>query len=162
MSKVKGRRKGEAPGIVATLVAQGQTRQYILGKEIDDAHDHAGRTLRHPGVHGRPGAGPQGPRGSGPRPSPGSGGLREAHRTAVRTRRRQDRGHGRRRYRYAGVVADLSWRRAARRCRGGSVRRETNDLLAEAVRHHPDRFAGFAALPTAAPEAAADELERTV
>jgi len=40
--------------------------------------------------------------------------------------------------------------------------RETNDLLAEAVRHHPDRFAGFAALPTAAPEAAADELERTV
>jgi predicted TIM-barrel fold metal-dependent hydrolase len=40
--------------------------------------------------------------------------------------------------------------------------RETNDLLAEAVRHHPDRFAGFAALPTAAPEAAADELERMV
>ena len=39
--------------------------------------------------------------------------------------------------------------------------RETNDLLAEAVRRHPDRFAGFAALPTAAPEAAADELERT-
>jgi uncharacterized protein len=40
--------------------------------------------------------------------------------------------------------------------------RETNDLLAEAVRRHPGRFAGFAALPTAAPEAAADELERTV
>src|SRR5215208_4471153 len=39
--------------------------------------------------------------------------------------------------------------------------RETNDLLAEAVRRHPDRFAGFAALPTASPEAA-DELERTV
>jgi predicted TIM-barrel fold metal-dependent hydrolase len=39
---------------------------------------------------------------------------------------------------------------------------ETNDLLAEAVRRHPDRFAGFAALPTAAPEAAADELERMV
>src|SRR5215208_1387469 len=33
--------------------------------------------------------------------------------------------------------------------------RETNDLLAKAVRYHPDRFAGFAALPTAAPEAAA-------
>src|SRR5215204_6587682 len=31
--------------------------------------------------------------------------------------------------------------------------RETNDLLAEAVRRHPDRFAGFAALPTASPEA---------
>jgi uncharacterized protein len=40
--------------------------------------------------------------------------------------------------------------------------RETNDLLAEAVRRHPDRFAGFAALPTASPEAAADELERTI
>jgi len=40
--------------------------------------------------------------------------------------------------------------------------RETNDTLAEAVRRHPSRFAGFAALPTAAPETAADELERTV
>jgi uncharacterized protein len=40
--------------------------------------------------------------------------------------------------------------------------RETNDFLAEAVRHHPARFVGFAALPTAAPEAAAEELERTV
>ena len=40
--------------------------------------------------------------------------------------------------------------------------RETNDLLAEAVRRHPDRFAGFAALPTASPEAAAEELERTI
>ena len=40
--------------------------------------------------------------------------------------------------------------------------RETNDLLAEAVRRHPDRFAGFAALPNADPEAAADELERTI
>ena len=32
----------------------------------------------------------------------------------------------------------------------------------EAVRAHPDRFAAFAALPTADPRAAADELERTV
>src|SRR5215207_448427 len=40
--------------------------------------------------------------------------------------------------------------------------REANDRLAEAVRRHPDRFAGFAALPTPAPEAAAEELERTV
>ncbi|TWP54364.1 amidohydrolase [Lentzea tibetensis] len=39
---------------------------------------------------------------------------------------------------------------------------ETNDLLAAAVRRHPSRLAGFAALPTADPEAAADELERTV
>jgi len=40
--------------------------------------------------------------------------------------------------------------------------RDANDLLFEAVKAHPDRFAGFAALPTAAPEAAADELERAV
>src|SRR5437588_1712651 len=39
---------------------------------------------------------------------------------------------------------------------------EANDHLAEAVRRHPSRFAGFAALPTAAPEIAADELERTI
>jgi predicted TIM-barrel fold metal-dependent hydrolase len=38
--------------------------------------------------------------------------------------------------------------------------REANDLLAEAVRAHPGRFAGFATLPTADPRAAADELER--
>jgi uncharacterized protein len=37
---------------------------------------------------------------------------------------------------------------------------EANDLLAAAVRAHPDRFAGFATLPTADPHAAADELER--
>jgi predicted TIM-barrel fold metal-dependent hydrolase len=40
--------------------------------------------------------------------------------------------------------------------------RDANDLLFEAVKAHPDRFAGFAALPTANPEAAADELERAV
>jgi len=38
--------------------------------------------------------------------------------------------------------------------------REANDLLAGAVSAHPDRFAGFATLPTADPHAAADELER--
>jgi predicted TIM-barrel fold metal-dependent hydrolase len=40
--------------------------------------------------------------------------------------------------------------------------RDANDRLAAAVRAHPDRFAGFAALPTADPVAAADELERAV
>ena len=40
--------------------------------------------------------------------------------------------------------------------------RDLNDGLAAATRWHPDRFAGFAALPTAMPEAAADELERSV
>jgi predicted TIM-barrel fold metal-dependent hydrolase len=40
--------------------------------------------------------------------------------------------------------------------------RDANDRMHEAVKAHPDRFAAFAALPTADPEAAADELERTV
>jgi uncharacterized protein len=43
-----------------------------------------------------------------------------------------------------------------------ALAREVNDRLADAVRRHPSRFAAFAALPTAAPETAADELERTV
>lgn len=37
-----------------------------------------------------------------------------------------------------------------------------NDRLHQAIQLHPDRFAGFAALPTANPRAAADELERAV
>src|ERR1700731_4100834 len=45
---------------------------------------------------------------------------------------------------------------------GVPLARRVNDQLAETVRSHPDRFAGFAALPTADPRAAADELERTV
>jgi predicted TIM-barrel fold metal-dependent hydrolase len=40
--------------------------------------------------------------------------------------------------------------------------RESNDELAEVVRAHPDRFAGFAYLPLQTPEAAAAELERAV
>jgi predicted TIM-barrel fold metal-dependent hydrolase len=40
--------------------------------------------------------------------------------------------------------------------------RSANNRLAETVRSHPDRFAGFAMLPTAEPKAAADELERAV
>jgi 2,3-dihydroxybenzoate decarboxylase len=37
-----------------------------------------------------------------------------------------------------------------------------NNRLHEAVTRHPDRFAGFATLPTPDPAAAADELERAV
>src|SRR5262249_225324 len=40
--------------------------------------------------------------------------------------------------------------------------RNANDRLAQAIATPPDRFAGFAALPTPDPQAAADELERTV
>jgi uncharacterized protein len=45
---------------------------------------------------------------------------------------------------------------------GVSRAREANDQLAAAVTAHPDRFGGFATLPTADPAAAADELERAV
>lgn len=40
--------------------------------------------------------------------------------------------------------------------------RDANDLLADAVAAHPDRFAAFALLPMPAPDAAAAELERCV
>jgi len=40
--------------------------------------------------------------------------------------------------------------------------REANDALAAALRRHPARFAGLAALPTPAPDKAAAELERRV
>lgn len=40
--------------------------------------------------------------------------------------------------------------------------KDYNDALAERIRDHSDRFAAFAHLPTSAPVAAAEELERTV
>lgn len=43
-----------------------------------------------------------------------------------------------------------------------SISRESNDFLAEAIKRHPTRFAGLAALPIAAPDQAAEELERRV
>jgi 2,3-dihydroxybenzoate decarboxylase len=43
-----------------------------------------------------------------------------------------------------------------------ALTRRVNDRLAEAIKRHPTRFAGFAALPTADPRAAADELARCV
>jgi 2,3-dihydroxybenzoate decarboxylase len=45
---------------------------------------------------------------------------------------------------------------------GPAIARGANDRLAEVCKRHPERFKGFAALPTANPEAAADELERCV
>lgn len=45
---------------------------------------------------------------------------------------------------------------------GVRVAREANDRLAAICQAYPDRFAGFAALPTANPKASADELERCV
>lgn len=43
-----------------------------------------------------------------------------------------------------------------------AMARATNDYLADAVKKHPTRFAGLAALPTGAPKDAADELQRRV
>jgi hypothetical protein len=43
-----------------------------------------------------------------------------------------------------------------------ALAREANDFLADAVKKNPARFAGFAALPTATPDKAAQELERMV
>ena len=40
--------------------------------------------------------------------------------------------------------------------------RQANDHLHETIQEHPDRFAGFATIPTPDPAAAADELERVV
>ena len=40
--------------------------------------------------------------------------------------------------------------------------RDTNDYLADAIKKHPARLSGFASLPTAAPDKAAQELERRV
>jgi len=46
--------------------------------------------------------------------------------------------------------------------RANATARQANDLLAEAIARHPDRFAGFAALPMQDPELAAEELSRGV
>jgi predicted TIM-barrel fold metal-dependent hydrolase len=43
-----------------------------------------------------------------------------------------------------------------------SIARESNDFLADAVKKNPKRFAAFAALPVAAPDQAAEELDRRV
>ena len=45
---------------------------------------------------------------------------------------------------------------------GAGLARDANDRLAEIIRSHPDRFAGFATLPWQDPPAAAAELDRAV
>ena len=42
------------------------------------------------------------------------------------------------------------------------IARQANDILAERIKEHPDRFRAMATLPLADPEAAASELERCV
>jgi uncharacterized protein len=43
-----------------------------------------------------------------------------------------------------------------------AIAHESNDFLVDVVKKNPKRFAAFAALPVAAPEQAADELDRRV
>jgi predicted TIM-barrel fold metal-dependent hydrolase len=43
-----------------------------------------------------------------------------------------------------------------------AVARAANDFLADVIKRHPTRFSGLAALPTAAPEKAAEELQHRV
>ncbi len=43
-----------------------------------------------------------------------------------------------------------------------AIASETNDILADAVKKNPTRFAGLAALPTAAPNKAVEELDRRI
>jgi len=43
-----------------------------------------------------------------------------------------------------------------------AVARDANNRLSAAVQAHPERLAGFAALPVASPSEAVKELERTV
>lgn len=43
-----------------------------------------------------------------------------------------------------------------------SIAQQANNLIAQTVRSHPDRFQGFATLPTSSPIQAAHELERVV
>jgi hypothetical protein len=43
-----------------------------------------------------------------------------------------------------------------------TMARDTNDYLADAVKKHPKRFAGFAAVATGAPKQAVEELERRI
>jgi uncharacterized protein len=45
---------------------------------------------------------------------------------------------------------------------GITTAREANEFLAAAVQRYPTRFAGFATLPTASPDEAAEELEKMV
>ena len=84
-------------------------------------------------------------------------------RAAGRPWRAAHQGDGRGRHRPAG---DVPLR--PRRCRRWTPRPRCawralpTTGWREAVRAHPDRFAGFAALPTPDPKAAADELERAV
>jgi len=104
-----------------------------------------------------------------PRPGPeGAGGeiqqcpRAQAHPTALRPRRQAYSGNGRGGHRYADRVADCPGVEQLEAAEAISLAVETNDFVADAIKNHPARFGGFAALPTGVPDTAAQELERRV
>ena len=60
------------------------------------------------------------------------------------------------------VIANSSYQGITDVSKAVDLAEANNDHLAERIAQHPDRFAGFAALPTQDPKAAAKELERAV
>ena len=76
---------------------------------------------------------------------------RQDLRTASGYRRHPHRQHGCRQHRHAGALAQLSGVEQADAAEQIAIARESNDFLAEAVKKYPQRFAGFASLPIAAP-----------
>ena len=86
----------------------------------------------------------------------------QAHRAAVRRWRQEARGDGCRAHRHASPIADLPGTEQLEAAETTVLARDTNDYLADAIKKHPARLSGFASLPTAAPDKAAQELERRV
>ncbi len=85
-----------------------------------------------------------------------------AAQAAARFHRHPHRGNGRGRHRRAGDLARRAVdAEAAGRNRRRAHRAASTTGCTQAIAGHKQRFAAFAALPTAVPEAAADELERT-
>ena len=92
---------------------------------------------------------------------PGSRPRQRDRRAALRSGQPAHQGDGRGRHRHPGAVARRALDpEAAGRHRGRPVARGVNDRLAKVCAANRKRFAAFAALPTADPKAAADELER--
>jgi 2,3-dihydroxybenzoate decarboxylase len=60
------------------------------------------------------------------------------------------------------IIANSSYQEIEDAATAVNLVKKNNDHLAEIIARRPDRFAGFAALPTQDPKAAADEFERAV
>ena len=75
----------------------------------------------------------------------------EGGRAAGRSRCTAAARDGRGRHRHAGAVGGRAGAQNLTPAQAVSLARASNDLLFEAVKRHPDRFAGFATLPTPDP-----------